>query len=150
MAINYENEKSASPPMHGTKLQRHERFVISLEKHGSSGPPAWEKIASDLGCSVTEVQEYAHLYLSALLELDQDIPIQDMEVKAEDGWTLSETLLFEALLIQYLPEMSRETPSATWNQSMATHIPGKTPQQIKDKYQSSYASKEQQSRKQST
>lgn len=123
----------------------HERFIASLEKHGyGAAPAAWANMAGDLVWSIEEVKLYAYRYFIALqsVEESEDHNSTMMHLSDLDNeWTLDEVILLEALLVQHLPLITRESESEgeiDWDEKIASQIPGKTAQQVRQMYEKGY------------
>lgn len=124
--------------------QRHDRFLASLERHGGSTTRrTWSNMASELDWTVEEVQTYAYRYMTAL-STDQSTQEEQEhnggnESTNGDAWTLEENILFDSLLAVYLPNgIDSSTNRLDWEEHVAAHLPGRTPMQVRRRYNSRY------------
>lgn len=107
----------------------HARFVAALEQFGAaratSAHTAWHAIAAAVRSrSVAEVKAHATQYL-ALLQGAQPGRGDDRD----EQWTASQDAAFEQLLAVY----SNVATGYPWTE-MATQMPGKTPQELQQRY----------------
>jgi hypothetical protein len=128
------------------EVENHESFIISLEKHGySADPKAWERMANDLEWSEEEVKTYAYRYFNALQHVpSEDIPVDDN--KGEESWTFEESILLESLLVRHLAIINeqnkeRQQDRLAWEELIAARIPGKTAQEVRQRYEQKYRQK---------
>lgn len=126
------------------EVENHESFITSLEKHGySADPKAWERIANDLEWSEEEVKRYAYRYFNALQQVppEDNPPVDDKE--ENDLWTFEESILLEALLVRHLAIINEQNKQQqqgdlAWEEIIAARIPGKTAQEVKQRYEQKY------------
>jgi len=128
---------------------------------------AWSNMASELGWSVEQVQVYAYRYMMALNDEseDQSMPQQEHQANGDDvvmadneengsimngnsdnEWTLEEDILLDSLLAVYPPRCSANSSSNNnsnhnaldWEEQVASRMPGKTPMQVRQRYNQLY------------
>lgn len=140
---NNDEESSTAEEETLNEVENHELFITSLEKHGySADPKAWERMANDLEWSEEEVKRYAYRYFSALQKVPSEgAPIDDEE--EDDSWTFEESILLEALLVRHLgiineQNKERQQGGLAWEALIAARIPGKTAQEVKERYEQKY------------
>ena len=54
----------------------------------------------------------------------------------DNDWAVEENILFEALLVQYLPAIQDQ--SSDWAERIAAQLPGRTPREVKQRYEAKY------------
>lgn len=123
----------------GDARRRHDRFLASLERHGGSMTRhTWSNMASDLDWTAEEVQTYAYRYMMALStnqskQEDQESGVNDST--NGNAWSLEENILFDSLLAVFLPYgIDSSTNGLDWEEKVAAHLPGRTPMQVRRRY----------------
>lgn len=148
-------QSSSSYPINVTK-EDHNRFIKSLEKHGSKmNGKEWSQIAADMKWTVDDVKAYAYWYMQQLHQIhhqdDNDIyQEQFLENTKADGnpkdceddknsdniddgsldeeWSYEEIVLFNTLLVTYDSNTTHR-----WGE-IASLIPFKTEAQCKKRW----------------
>jgi hypothetical protein len=121
----------------------HDRFIAALDKHGyGAAPAAWAYMAGDLAWSTEEVKLYAYRYFITLLSVEESHDDNGTTMHLSDldnDWTHDEVILLEALLVQHLPLIIRESEGEEdWERRIASQIPGKTALQVRQMYEKGY------------
>lgn len=118
----------------GDPRENHNRFIASLEKHGF-GASAWELMGKELDWTAEDVKTYAYRYFISLQKMTSEEERGLVGVDDND-WAVEENILFEALLVQYLPTIQDQ--SSDWAERIAAQMPGRTPREVNQRYEAKY------------
>ena len=127
------------------EMGNHELFIASLEKHGyASASVAWASMAEELGWSSEEVRLYAYRYFASLQTMEESTNHTTAmdSTGHDDHWTVEESVLFEALLVQHLPIIDQQgnlQNGITWEERIASQVPEKTPEEVRLRYETKYS-----------
>ena len=131
--------------------RKHQDFVRCLERHGPDlSGDEWPTMAEELGWSIEEVQLYAYQYLASIIEVD-DRAREAMEQTTKNGssragehaeeqsiyrsWSREESIRFDALIAAFRARINtRNSHDSDWDQQIASHLPGRTPQEVRRRY----------------
>ncbi|POM75216.1 Hypothetical protein PHPALM_7712, partial [Phytophthora palmivora] len=114
----------------------HQRFLLGLEQFGggqcSSIREAWQSIATAVGTrDIVEVVYHARLYFVQLQHLNVQKRLERQFMQSVDQrWTTDEDTAFENMLASF----STSSVCYPW-EIMASRLPGKSPVDLKERYQ---------------
>ncbi|KAG6599605.1 putative tripeptidyl-peptidase [Phytophthora cinnamomi] len=114
----------------------HQRFLLALEQFGggqcSSVTEAWQAIATAVGTrDMAQVVHHARLYFAQLQQLNVQRRQQRQFMQSVDQrWTPDEDAAFENMLAAF----SSSSVCYPW-EAMASRLPGKSPVDLKERYQ---------------
>ncbi|GMF42503.1 unnamed protein product [Phytophthora fragariaefolia] len=114
----------------------HQRFLLALEQFGggqcASVPQAWQAIATAVGSrDMAQVVYHARLYFAQLQQLHMQKRQERQFMQSVDQrWTPDEDAAFENMLAAF----STSSVCYPW-EVMASRLPGKSPVDLKERYQ---------------